>query len=210
MARAPRGASTIKRVDFCALERRHVAFYREAVLCLRVREMSIAFRKPAEQVRIQLDARLRINGIQPILFVDRLTQHDRPKTAALFEKVVKTPRADDVAQYAVDRRALRDRHLGLRDRTLAGDVDRRAAQEMQDADAFVPALAAHFDELLGRTLEPRRHHPAVVMPYRAKALPIAGVAPENPVFDDFTDPQTFVHGFHRILRSRGQPTFQDP
>ena len=71
---------------------------------------------------------------------------------------------------------------------------------MQDADALVPALATHFDELLGRTLEPRRHHPPVVVPYGAKAFPIARIAPQYPVLDDFTDPQSFVHGVHRILR----------
>ena len=68
--------------------------------------MSITFRKLAEQVRIQMDAHPRIDGIEPILFVDRLTQHNSPNIAALFEKVVEATRAHDVAQRAVDRRTL--------------------------------------------------------------------------------------------------------
>src|SRR5215468_10591115 len=58
---------------------------------------------------------------------------------------------------------------------------------MQDVHPFVPALAAHFDETLRWTLEPSRHHPAVLMPHAAEALPVSRVAPHGPVLHDFAD-----------------------
>src|SRR6266516_3669588 len=46
-------------------------------------------------------------------------QHQAPTAVALFEKIVKAPGANDIADDAVDRSALRDRHLSLRDRARA-------------------------------------------------------------------------------------------
>ena len=46
---------------------------------------------------------------------------------------------------------------------------------------------ADTDELVGRSLKPRRHHPPVVVPDGAEALPVAGVAPERPVLDQVPD-----------------------
>ena len=40
------------------------------------------------------------------------------------------------------------------------------------------------DEVVGRALEPGRHHHAVVVPDGAKARPVAGVAPHGPVLDE--------------------------
>ena len=56
--------------------------------------------------------------------------------------------AHDVARDAVDVAALRDRHLGLRDRAVTRDLDRAAAEEVQDAHAPRPALLRDADELV--------------------------------------------------------------
>ena len=69
----------------------------------------------------------------PVLLVDRLAAHDRPAAGALLEEVVEAAEADDVDLDAVDLRPLRDRHLRLGDRAAAGDVDREAAEQVQDA-----------------------------------------------------------------------------
>jgi hypothetical protein len=87
----------------------------------------------------------------------------------------------------VDGRALGDRHLRLRDGAIPGDVDRRAAEEVEDPHASLEAGTAHLDELVCAALEPRRHHPAVVVPDAAKALPVARVAPDDPALDDVPD-----------------------
>ena len=65
----------------------------------------------------------------------------RRGVVAPLEEVVETAGAEDVADDAVYRRPLRDRHLGLRDRTVAFDLDGAAAEEVEDADAALEALA---------------------------------------------------------------------
>ncbi len=98
----------------------------------------------------------------------------------------------------MNQRSLRDGHFGLRDGAVSGDLDGRSAEQMQDADAALPAFLVHANELLECSLKPRRHHDAIFMPYGAEALPIPGVAPHGPVFHDFLDRQGvegfFVHG----------------
>src|SRR5688572_18542547 len=64
---------------------------------------------------------------------------------------------------------------------------------MQDAHAFVEARLAHLDEFRRRTLEPGRRHPAVVVPDGAKALPVAGIAPQRPVLHDLDDGGFLIH-----------------
>ena len=96
-------------------------------------------------------------------------------------------------------RALRDGHLGLRDGAVAGDVDRVAAEEMQDADALLEAGSADGDELLGAALEPGGHHAAVVVPDAAKALPVAGVAPHHPVLHHLADGVAVGNGSRHIV-----------
>jgi len=80
--------------------------------------------------------------IEPVLLVDRLAQHEAPAPGAPLDEVEEASGADDVARHAVDVAALRDRHLGLRDRALADEIDRAAAKKVQDADAAREALAA--------------------------------------------------------------------
>src|SRR5438046_2055908 len=74
---------------------------------------------------------------------------------------------------------------------------------MKDVDALVPAFAAHFDETLRRTLKPRRHHSAVLVPDIAEALPVARIAPHDPVLHDLANAQLVdeyrVHPNHRLL-----------
>jgi hypothetical protein len=61
---------------------------------------------------------------------------------------------------------------------------------MQDAHALVVALLADPDEVVGRALEPGRHHAPVVMPDGAEFLPLARVAPHRPVLDQLADGET--------------------
>src|SRR6185312_6112397 len=79
-----------------------------------------------------------------------------------------------------------------RDRSLAVDVDREPAEEVQDADAALEPFAADADELGGRALKPRCHHEAVVVPHGGEALPVTRVAPQDPVLDQLADQQTVV------------------
>ncbi len=71
---------------------------------------------------------------------------------------------------------------------------------MEDANALLEPLLAHGDELVGGTLEPGGHHAPVVMPDAAEAIPIAGIAPYNPVFQQIA----YVVA---ILLSRSQRLF---
>src|SRR5258706_3092939 len=95
-------------------------------------------------------------------------------------------------------RALRNRHFSLRYGAIAGDLDECSAQQMQNADAAFPAFLIDAYELLECSLKPRRHHDAIFVPYSAETFPIAGIAPDGPVFDDFLDCEdvecSLVHG----------------
>src|SRR5205823_12332597 len=118
--------------------------------------------------------------------------------------------AHDVADDTIDRGALRNGHFCLRNRVRPGDLDRRAAEKMQNADAAVPAFTTDLYEACCRALEPGRHHPAIVVPYGAKALPIAGVAPQRPVLDDLADGEPIKDPIHnRFLAVLGM-TKQTP
>jgi hypothetical protein len=109
-----------------------------------------------------------------------------------LHEIVEAPGADDVARHAFDQPALADRHLGLRDGTVPGHLDGRAAQEVQDADALGPAFLRDADELGERPLEPGGHHHAVGVPDGGEAVPVAGVAPHRPAFDQAADQQFVV------------------
>src|SRR6185295_2427135 len=128
-----------------------------------------------------------VDRIEAILLVDGLAEDDSPPPVAPLEEVVETSGTDHVAHHLVHEPALRDRHLRLRDGAIACELDRGAAEEVEDADPALPALAADADELVRLSLEPRRHHPAVVVPDGSKALPVAGVAPHDPVLDQVAD-----------------------
>src|SRR5690606_14637539 len=105
-----------------------------------------------------------IDRIEPILLVDRLAPHDRPAAIAAREEIVEAAGANRVDDDAVDARALVDRHFRLRDRAVADDVARVGAQEVDDADAALESRAPRARELRRGALEPRRRHPAVIVP----------------------------------------------
>src|SRR5689334_299548 len=87
----------------------------------------------------------------------------------------------------MDERALTDRHLRLADGAVTRDFGGMTAEEMQDADAFLPAFAARRDEAVGAGLAPCRHHVPIVMPHGPESIPIPRVAPYHPVFDQLPD-----------------------
>src|SRR5262245_29911008 len=111
----------------------------------------------------------------------------------LLDEVEHAAGANDIDKNAVDRRALVDRHFGLRDRAVAGDVATEAAIEVQDVDAFVETLAADFDKFFGGPLEPCGVHPAFRMPDRFESLPVPGITPQDPVLDGFADCEFLSH-----------------
>src|SRR5262249_40286577 len=129
----------------------------------------------------------RVDRVEAVLLVDRLSLDDAPACVPPLDEVVEAARADDVALDAVDLRALRDRHLGLRDRAVAGQVDGAPAQEVEGAHAALEARAARGDEVLCAPLEPRRVHPSRPVPDGREAIPVAGVAVDGPVLDQLPD-----------------------
>ena len=64
---------------------------------------------------------------------------------------------------------------------------------MENADAFFETCLADGDELVGRALEPRRHHNPIVMPDLTEVIPQARVAVDHPIFDEIPKSQ-FVGG----------------
>ena len=146
--------------------------------------MPVADREPVEHRAIEAQRRRRIDRVDAVLLVDGLAEDDSPALAPLLEEVVEPPRADHVALDVVHRRALRDGHLRLGDRPLALHVDGRRTEEVEDPHPALEALPADADELVRGALEPGRHHAAVVVPDRPEAVPVAGVAPDDPVLDE--------------------------
>ena len=195
-AAQPGGAAPIQRLDLRAPEPWHVSLDVVADPRLQVREMAVALGELAEQLAVELQSCARIDGSHPVLLVDRLAQHEAPAAVSLLEEVVEAAGAHNVDLDVVDDRPLRDRHLDLGDRPRARDLDRLPAVEVQDLHALLPPRLAPGDELVGRPLGPRRHHPPVVPPDRAEPLPVAGVAPDDPVLDQLADLQAvgLAHG----------------
>src|SRR5262249_55427491 len=62
----------------------------------------------------------------------------------------------DIASDPMHVGALRDRHLGLRDRALLSDIDGAAAKKMPDAHPFGKRGAARRNEILSAPLKPGR------------------------------------------------------
>src|SRR5262245_3522851 len=149
--------------------------------------MAIAVRESLQKRSLQPDRRRRLDGIEAILLVDGLPPRDFPDTAALLEEVVEAPRARYVDEDAVDFRALHDRHFRLRDRARADDLTGKAAERMQDQDAALEAVAAGGYEIGRRSVKPGRAHHGVGVPHGREALPVAGVAPHDPLLDHFPD-----------------------
>ena len=62
-----------------------------------------------------------------------------------------------------------------------------AAEEVEDVHAALEALAADPDEVGRGTLEPGGHHETFVVPDGGEPLPIARVAPHDPVLDELAN-----------------------
>src|ERR1022692_3084887 len=201
LALKPRSTIAVQLLDRRAFEHRHVALDDEADFRLRICEVTVALRKLGEERNVELEDRARIDRIDAVFFVDRLGGYDRPTLIALFEEIVKASGAHHVAEDPVDGGALGNGHLGLSDRSRAGDIDGRSAEKMQDADALVPAFAADLDEALGGSLDPGCHHAALRMPDGAEPLPISRVAPDDPVFDDLSNAHALDHCFIHVRQA---------
>src|SRR5215467_6373344 len=102
LAPEPSRSRGVESLDFVAFERGHVALDGKADPGLRVGQVPIAFGELREQGRVERELHRRIDGIEAVLFIDRLAQNDRPYIVAPFEEIVKAPGADDVAGYAVN------------------------------------------------------------------------------------------------------------
>src|SRR5262245_13237400 len=136
----------IKRVEVGTVETRHVTFDLVADFRLQVGKVAIAFRKLGQQRLIELQGCRRIDWIEPVLLVGETAQHNAPFAPAFLKEIVEAASAHDVANDSLDRRPLRDRHLGLHDCALAFDVDAHAAQHVHDADATIVTFLADADE----------------------------------------------------------------
>src|SRR5689334_22714364 len=108
--------------------------------------MPVAFRETLEQILIEGELGRGIDRIEAVFLVSQPAQHQAPAAAAVFKKIVEPPGADHVANDAIDRSALRNGHLGLCDGAAARDIDRAAAEKMQDAHAACPALLIGLDK----------------------------------------------------------------
>src|SRR5689334_10273421 len=109
--------------------------------------MAVALGKCGEQGSVELQRRRRIDGIEAIFFVNRLPSNDGPLAVTLLEEVIEAAPTDDVDDDAVERRALKDVHLHLRNRTAPIHVARPPVQRVKDVHAALEPLFADADEL---------------------------------------------------------------
>src|SRR5665213_93112 len=209
MALEPGRALGIKRVQIGPVEAGHVAFDHVADLGLQISEVAVAFRKLRQQILVEHRPRRGVDRIDAVFFVSQAAEYDAPFAFALFQKIIEPSGAHHVTDHALDRRALRDGHFGLRDGALALDVDAHAAEHVHDAHAAVVAFLADLDEFLESALKPGRPHMAVAMPDRAETVPHARIAPQRPVLDQRADGQA-VGGVTRHNRSLSWPGLSRP
>src|SRR5258706_6923958 len=154
---------------------------------LHVCEVAVAFGKASQQSRIELQLCAWRDRVDSILLIDRLPQHDAPTPAPPFQKIVEAAGANNVTDYTFNIAPLGDCHFSLRNCVVADDLDRDPSEEMQDTHAALPALFADTDKFIGTPLKPGCHHAPVGMPHLAKSLPIAGVAPDDPIFEQIAN-----------------------
>ena len=187
----PGGAPAIQQIERRAVAARHVGLHPIADLGLQIGEVAVTLGHLVQKLLVELDLGARHHRIDAVGLVNGLAQNHAPARFSLLQEIVKPARASDVAQNTVDLRALGHDHPGLSRGALAGDVDRAFAEHVVNAHAFGVALLADLDELVGRTLKPSRLHHAVVVPHRAKTLPVARVAIGRPVLNQFANEQAF-------------------
>src|SRR5215831_8522108 len=134
--------------------------------------MAVALGKGREQGSVELQYGRGVDGVETIFFINRLPSNDGPLTVALLEEVIEATPAGDIDHHAVERRALEDVHLRLRNRTALADVARPPVQRVQDVHAALEPLFADADELRRGSLKPGRRHPAVRVPDGREAIPV--------------------------------------
>ena len=161
----------------CSAQTGQSDLHGEAVPVLQVPEVAVALRECLEHGAIQVQYRRGIDRIEPVFLINGLAADDGPAALAFFEEVVEPPPAGNIHGHPVERRALEDVHLDLRDCPSAAQLARPAVERVQDVDAPVEPLAADLDEALSGTLKPGRSHPTVGVPDGRKAIPVSGVAP---------------------------------
>jgi len=156
-----------------AAQARHVGLDRVADLDLQVGQVPVALGEPGQEFGVQDEGGGRVDGVDPVLLVDGLAQHDPPAPVAFVEEVVEPAQAVHVAQHALDLGPLHDRHPGLSDGPGPVQRDPAAAGEVQDVHAAGGALLTDPDEVFLRPLEPGGHHVAVVVPAGPEGVPVA-------------------------------------
>ena len=97
--------------------------------------MPVADRKPGQQRRIEREGARRGDDVEAVRLIDGLAADDLPLPLVPGAEIVETARAQDVDRNSVDLGPLVNRHLGLRDGPVPGNVGRVTAKEVQDADA---------------------------------------------------------------------------
>src|SRR5580704_8584127 len=98
----PVGPSAVELLDARADEARHVPLDVVSDLGLRVGEVLVANGEARQQVGVELERGRGVDRIKAVLLVDRLAQHDPPRTLALLHEVVEAADAGDVAFDTVD------------------------------------------------------------------------------------------------------------
>src|SRR3954465_8844368 len=134
LALQPRSSACIQCLDLGPLQAGHVALDRVADAGLQISEVPVARWELLEERFVQNGSCTRRNGVHAVFLIDRLAQHDAPAALPFFEEIVEPAGAKHVAQHALGLRALRDRHLGLRNGSVSGEVDRDAGDLHSFAD----------------------------------------------------------------------------
>src|SRR5258706_493977 len=93
-----------------ALERlaargRQAGIHPRAVAGLKIGEMAVALRKASEQLGVETEARLRIDRIDTVFFVDHRALDDPPSAVALLDPVEEAALAHGVDLDSVEPRA---------------------------------------------------------------------------------------------------------
>src|SRR3954465_7337774 len=100
LALQPRSSARIQCLDLGPLQARHVALHRVADAGLQISEVPVARWELLEQRLVQYGRGAGRDRVHPVLFIDRLAQHDAPAALALFEEIVESAGAKHVAQHA--------------------------------------------------------------------------------------------------------------
>src|SRR6266852_504027 len=184
---------------------RKVRIHTGAVLRLQIGEMAVAFRKARQKLRVERDLRIRIDRVDAVLLVDHRALEKAPDAVALLHPVEEAAAAHRVDFDAVELRAHVDRHAGLRDRAIALDFRRGAAQEMLRARSLAEGSFAGFDERVEAAVEPGRGHRGSRVRGRAQPAPVSGVARERPALHERGNRKLVLQIRHALTRARCPP-----